>query len=126
MIVTQADFANLSLLGAPFRRLLKGAQVVASDAVPPDVVTMNSQVILVYETTGVRRVVTLVYPPQASAALDHVSVLEPLGMALLGACPGQLVERKRRLRLERIVHQPERDLRDQLVCRAAESTMEHP
>lgn len=113
MIVTRADHANLSLLGSPLKRLLERAVVVASDGVPPDVVTMNSRVTLAYESTGVRRVVTLVYPPDANAALDHVSVLDPLGMVLLGARPGKLLLRA--LRVVSIVHQPERSLRDGLV-----------
>lgn len=63
----------------------------------------------VYETTGVRRVMTLVYPAHASAALDRVSVLHPAGMALLGARPGKIIEPggpggKGRLRLEKILH----------------------
>jgi regulator of nucleoside diphosphate kinase len=116
LIVTHADFANLSLLGGPLRRLIKSATVVASDAVPPDVVTMNSRVVLAYETTGVRRVVTLVYPLDARAALDQVSVLEPLGMALLGARAGQRVGES--LRVVEVAHQPERHLRERLVTRS--------
>jgi hypothetical protein len=113
LIVTRADHANLFLLGGPLKRLLERAVVVASDGVPPDVVTMNSRVTLAYESTGVRRVVTLVYPPDANAALDHVSVLDPLGMALLGARPGKRLLRE--LRVVSILHQPERSLRDGLI-----------
>jgi regulator of nucleoside diphosphate kinase len=113
LILTQADFANLSLLGGAVRPLLENAEVVSSDAVPPDVVTMNSQVALAYESTGVRRLVTLVYPPDAQASLDRISVLDPLGMALLGARSGQLVPGG--MRIEEVVHQPERSLRDGLI-----------
>lgn len=113
MILTQADFANLSLLGDEVRPLLEKAVVVRSDAVPPEVVTMNSEVLLAYESTGVRRLVTLVYPPDAKAALDRISVLDPLGMALLGARPGQLLPGG--MRVEKVLHQPERSLRDGLI-----------
>ena len=116
MILTQADFANLSLLGGELQRILRGAKVVSSEAVPADVVTMNSQVALVYESTGVRRLVTLVYPPDARASLDRISVLDPLGIALLGARPGERV--LGRLRLEKVVYQPERSLRRELVLGA--------
>lgn len=116
MILTQADFANLSLLGGKLRRILERASVVRSDAVPPDVVTMNSQVALAYETTGVRRLVTLVYPADAKASLERISVLDPLGMALLGASSGKLL--LGRLRLEKVVYQPERSLRHGLVLGA--------
>jgi regulator of nucleoside diphosphate kinase len=113
LIVTQADFANLSLLGGMLKRLLRHADAVPSDAVPPDVATMNSCIVLAYESTGVRRVVTLVYPPDANAALDRVSVLDPLGMALLGARPGALILEE--LRVIGIAYQPERTLREGLV-----------
>jgi regulator of nucleoside diphosphate kinase len=116
LTLTQADFANLSLLGGEVRPLLQVAEVVASDAVPPEVVTMNSQVVLAYESTGVRRRVTLVYPADAQASLDRISVLDPLGMALLGARPGQIILGS--LRVEKVVHQPERSLRDGLVTGA--------
>ena len=95
------------------RPLLANAEVVSSDAVPPEVVTMNSQVMLTYESTGVRRLVTLVYPPDAQASLDRISVLDSLGMALLGARSGQLVPGG--MRVEKVVHQPERSLRDGLI-----------
>jgi regulator of nucleoside diphosphate kinase len=113
LIVTAADLANLSLLGPAVKRWLERATVVSSDAIPPDVVTMNSQVILAYESTGVRRRVTLVYPQDANSALERISVLHPLGTALLAARPGQRLPGG--LRLEHIVYQPEHNLRRHLV-----------
>jgi transcription elongation GreA/GreB family factor len=72
--------------------------------------------VLAYESTGVRRVVQLVYPLDARAGLDHVSVLDPLGMALLGARPGQRIGEG--LRIEEVAHQPERSLREHLITRS--------
>lgn len=120
LIVTEADFANLSLLRAHknLQRLLAQAMVVSSDNVPPQVVTMNSQAIVRDETTGERRLVTLVYPADASAS--RIAVTEPLGTALLGARPGErIIAGERRLLVEKVLHQPERSLRKYLVLRGA-------
>jgi regulator of nucleoside diphosphate kinase len=117
LIVTEADFANLSLLRdqTPLRRALERAIVVASDAVPPEIVTMNSQVVLIDGKTGERRVVSIVYPADADAAAGRISVLEALGTALLGAAPGHALECG--LRVEKVIHQPERALRAHMVLR---------
>jgi regulator of nucleoside diphosphate kinase len=124
-LLTAADFANLSLLEpyAPLRRLLEIATVVASDEMPHTVVTMNSQVVLRDETTGEQRVVRVVFPGDADAAAGLISVLEPLGVRLLSASQDQVVECEldngvHRLRLERVLYQPEHSLRTNLVIRS--------
>jgi regulator of nucleoside diphosphate kinase len=128
--VTEADFANLSLLGphAPLQRVLEQAIVVSSDAIPPQVVTMNTQVILSNETTGERRLVCVVYPADAHPTAGRVSVLDGLGTALLGASPGDTIEcdssgGANRLRVEEVLHQPEHSLRTRLVVRGADDTI---
>jgi regulator of nucleoside diphosphate kinase len=122
LIVTEADFANLSLIGphAELRRLLERATVVSSDAVPADIVTMNTQVVLADNGIGERRVVGVVYPEDADATHGLISVLDALGTALLGASPGDVIELDlsdgpRSLRVERVVYQPEDSLRTHLV-----------
>jgi regulator of nucleoside diphosphate kinase len=123
-LLTAADFANLSLLEPypPLQRLLEGATVVASDEMPHTVVTMNSQVILQDETTGERRVVRVVFPGDADEAAGLISVLEPLGLTLISASQGQVIEcvlasGVHRLRLEQVLYQPEHSLRTNLVIR---------
>jgi regulator of nucleoside diphosphate kinase len=124
LIVTEADFANLSLLEhAPLQSALVGATIVASDAVPPDVITMQSQVVINDRTTGERRLVTLVYPMEAHEDAGRISMVAPLGTALLGASAGQTVEcdspdGMRRLSIDDVVHQPERSLRTYLFIRS--------
>jgi regulator of nucleoside diphosphate kinase len=124
VLITQADFANLSLLqpDAALQRLLESAQVVPSDAMPPDIVTMNTQVVLRDETGGERRVVRVVFPDDADPEAGRISVLEPLGMQLLGASARHVIEcdlagRVRRLRVEQVLYQPEHSLRTHLVTR---------
>jgi regulator of nucleoside diphosphate kinase len=122
VMLTKADFANLCLLeaNAPLRRMLETANVVASDAMPPDVVTMNTQVVLQDETSGERRVLRVVFPGDADPSAGLVSVLEPLGLQLLGAAPGQVLEctlgaGMHRFRIEQVLYQPEHSLRTNLV-----------
>src|SRR5581483_2174840 len=93
LLLTEADFANLSLLGqARLEHLLKRAIVVSSDAVPAETITMNTEVLLCDDATGERRVVRVVYPADADASQELISVLQPLGTALLGASVGQVID----------------------------------
>jgi regulator of nucleoside diphosphate kinase len=116
IVVTAADLAKLNPLRAyaPLRHELARALVVSSALVSPDVATMNSRVRYVDGKDGARRAVSLVYPSQADAAKGKVSVLAPVGCALLGLSEGQSVEwdfpdgSRRRLKLEKVLFQPER------------------
>lgn len=88
------------------------AIAVRPEAVPATVVTMNSQVELSDLETRERRYVTLVFPSMAGIDDGRVSVLAPLGTALLGSREGKVIEwttprAVRRLKVERIVYQPE-------------------
>lgn len=81
--------------------------------IPADVVTMNSDVVCIDDSTGVEHTLRLVYPEAADAAAHHVSVLAPMGAALLGLSTGQSIDwpmpggRTSRLRVARVVYQPE-------------------
>jgi regulator of nucleoside diphosphate kinase len=69
---------------------LERARVVNDDRVPDNVVRIGSSV--KYEPdTGETRTVTLVYPGEADISLGKVSVLTPIGTALLGLSPGQAI-----------------------------------
>jgi regulator of nucleoside diphosphate kinase len=124
VLITEADLANLSLLPSsePLRRLLARARVVRSDEIPPDVVTMNTLIALLDESSGERRLVRVVFPADADPLAGRLSVLDPLAVRLLGASPGLVIEQPfadglHRLRVERIVYQPEDSLRTNLVLR---------
>jgi regulator of nucleoside diphosphate kinase len=92
---------------------LARAEVVAPTKMPPDVVTMNSRVIYEDVESGGPREAVLVYPHDADATNGRVSVLAPIGSALLGLCAGQVIEwplpsgRSKRLRVVHIRYQPE-------------------
>jgi regulator of nucleoside diphosphate kinase len=116
LIVTKTDLALLNLLGdyPALQRELGRAAVVPAREAPPNLVTMNSRVLYADQTAGVRRSVKLVYPHQADGR-GRLSVTSPLGTALLGLRTGQEIEwdfpggDRRRLRIEKVVTQPERN-----------------
>ena len=89
------------------------ANVVPREQIPEDVVTMNSRVVFENETTGERREVTLVYPGSADIDAGKISVLVPIGTALLGLRVGQSIDlelpggEKQRFRIVNVPFQPE-------------------
>ncbi len=94
-------------------RELARAKVVPPADVPRDVVTMNSDVTFEDLSTGVRRTVRVVYPGDADAEQGKVSILAPMGSALLGLAVGQTIEWPtpggvRRVRVVEVLYQPER------------------
>jgi regulator of nucleoside diphosphate kinase len=69
---------------------LARARLASDDALPADTVQMGST--LTYEADGRRRRVTLVYPEQADIAAGRISILTPVGAALLGLAEGQSID----------------------------------
>jgi len=91
---------------------LERAEVVAPGEVPRDVVTMNSEVTFEDTGSGVQRSVRVVYPEAADAARGLISILSPLGAALLGLRVGQefdwiMSQGNRRVRVIGVPYQPE-------------------
>lgn len=93
---------------------LDRADLVEPLAVPPTLVTMNSRVRFTILATGMTMVKTLVYPKDQAADGNNVSIITPLGSALLGLSVGQEIEwqidaqRTMRVRIDTIEYQPER------------------
>ncbi|WP_199098053.1 nucleoside diphosphate kinase regulator [Dyella sp. ASV21] len=94
------------------RAELDRADVVEPAQMPADVVTMNSVVTFKDEASGDEMTVSLVYPSGAGAP-GTVSILAPVGSALLGLRVGQQIDwptpdgRKRQFRVLEIEYQPE-------------------
>jgi regulator of nucleoside diphosphate kinase len=125
IVVTAADFDRLQgLLDSPrfrathaaflvvLREGLQRSQVVAADQIPAGVVTMNAQVRVRDLRGRVSDTYTLVYPDDADIDEGKLSVLAPMGMALLGATEGQTIDVDapagvRNLKIERVLYQPE-------------------
>jgi regulator of nucleoside diphosphate kinase len=121
IIVTTQDFERLQRLVSSSdttaaERLdaeLARAQLLPQTEIPADLVTMNSDVVYEDATSGERRAIRLVYPRDAEATRGYVSVLAPIGSALLGLREGQEIEwptpsGRRRLRVLAVPYQPER------------------
>lgn len=93
--------------------LLDVAQIVPSVEIASDIVTMNSKVIVTLPDTGEQRQLTVCYPPDADIERGFISVLSPVGAALLGQHAGALVTtltpggQQRLLRIDAILYQPE-------------------
>ena len=91
---------------------LAHARVVTPADVPPDVITMNSKARLRDLDTGEEMVFTLVFPGNASIEHDRISVVAPIGTAMLGHRVGDEFEWEVpagsvRLRVEEVLYQPE-------------------
>lgn len=91
---------------------LERAQVVASDQIPADVITMHSTARLIDVETGEEMIYTLVFPHEADIDQDRISVLAPIGVAILGYRVGdslewQVPEGLSRLKVKEIIYQPE-------------------
>ena len=69
---------------------LDACAVVPARKVPPDLMTMYSQALLLDRASGERSKVTLCYPADAQPADGFISVLSPLGWSLLGLRVGQV------------------------------------
>ncbi len=94
------------------RAELERAQIVPSSSIPPDVVTMNSTVRIAHIEAGGEATYTLVFPDKADVEQGRISVLAPLGTAMLGYEVGDIVAWSvpagtRRFRILEILFQPE-------------------
>lgn len=95
------------------RELLEANEPVDAAAVAPTVVTMNTRVLLEDSTGGDPACLTLCYPADADAARGCVSVLSPVGRALLGVRLGELARwqspdgRQHAARVLGVLFQPE-------------------
>jgi regulator of nucleoside diphosphate kinase len=125
--LTAHDYNRLRLLLADLTRQSRGmqagvdaleeildfARVVDPDKVPHNVVTMNSRVLFEDLRTGEAGTVTIVYPADVDPTRGRISVLSPVGGALLGEAEGSEVElplphgQVRHIRIGNVLYQPE-------------------
>jgi len=92
---------------------LERADVIDSNAVPPTLVTMNSRVTFTVLPDGKTMTYTLVYPADMDGSPDKISILAPVGSALIGLSVGQEIDwamggdKTTRVRIEKVDYQPE-------------------
>jgi regulator of nucleoside diphosphate kinase len=80
--------------------------------IPDDVITMNSTFRLRNIDTAEETVYTLVFPGEADSSKGKISILAPIGTAVLGYKLGDVIEwevpaGRKRFKVEEIVYQPE-------------------
>jgi len=102
--INKRDFARLDdLLGAMgtghlpkaagfLLEELSRAKVLDRAEIGPDTVAMHARVLFRDDETGRTRSVVLVYPTERESRPDALSVLSPLGAALIGVAEGQSIE----------------------------------
>lgn len=123
--VTEADYERLQRLidawsdnrdSAATEALadeLERAEVLPAERIGGNVVTMNSRVVFEDQRTGDKREVCLVYPHESDVERGRISVLAPIGSALLGLAVGQTINwplpggQAKRLRIVEVTYQPE-------------------
>ncbi|MBE0376816.1 nucleoside diphosphate kinase regulator [Pseudoalteromonas prydzensis] len=90
------------------------ATIVEPKDMPSTVVTMNSTVNFIVESTQEEFTKTLVYPKNADASADKISILAPVGSALLGLSQGDEIEWPKpgggliKVKIKAVTYQPER------------------
>jgi regulator of nucleoside diphosphate kinase len=92
--------------------LMEDATAIGAEGAPPELVTMNSTVVLVDLNSGQRAECTLVYPEDRDLIANSVGVLQPLGRRILGRSAGEIVEVResghaKRFLIESVLYQPE-------------------
>jgi len=126
VIVTDADMDRLNRLVQAYKlslfrdqqqlelldQKLAGAEVRAPRRVPKDLIRMNSCVRVFDFDTQRRGLYTLTFPEDADISKGMISVLAPLGIALLGRRKGEVIEAQvpggvRKLRVDSVRQQPD-------------------
>jgi regulator of nucleoside diphosphate kinase len=126
IVVTFADIDRLSGLVRALKHFLfrdqlrlesleqtlETAEVTSSERVPRDVIRMNFSIRVLDLDTRKKELYTLVFPDHADISSSRISVLAPVGLALLGRKRGDVIETNlpggaRRLRVDRVWQSPD-------------------
>ncbi len=89
---------------------LARATVVNAEELPRDVVTMRSRVLIMLDDE--EKEITLVYPNEANLSTGKISILSPVGTAIIGYRVGDVVNwltpgGLKRIRIKKVLYQPE-------------------
>ena len=113
-LITEAEYTEYR--GSDYLKNLeteldKGKIVKPTD-VPPDLITMNSKVCLIDKEAGEEVVITLVFPEDADHTQNKISILAPIGTAMLGHRVGDTFEYEVpagnvTMKVKEIIYQPE-------------------
>jgi RNA polymerase sigma-70 factor, ECF subfamily len=112
--ITLEDRARLTRLephAALLREIDRATVISPKAARGSGVVTMNTQVLYTDETSGIQQLINVVFPQESGGCACCVSVLAPVGTALIGLSASQAIEwdfpdgSHRRLRVEQVIHE---------------------
>jgi regulator of nucleoside diphosphate kinase len=106
--VSRMDDSNVVEL----RKEIARARIVPEEKIEGNIITMNSTFLVRFLDSGKTKLYTLVFPRDADFARNKISVLSPIGTALLGSQEGDVVEwiapaGTKKLKVEEILYQPE-------------------
>lgn len=118
LVISQDDFHKISALLSIARleivELLEGelarAHIVEKEQLPANVVAMNSKVTFIDLDTEKEQTVILSFPHEANIEQNRISVLAPIGAALIGLSVGQTIDwpiseqKMRRIRVTQVAH----------------------
>jgi regulator of nucleoside diphosphate kinase len=127
IVLTENDYSRLKQLLVELSRQSEGmqagletleeildlARVISPEKVPANTVTMNSRVMYEDVRSGEKGTVTIVYPADADVSTRKISILSPVGAALIGETQGAEVElpvphgQTRCIRILDVLYQPE-------------------
>lgn len=105
--------SSLGALAGLIDMVEQEADIVPGERIDPDVVTVNSTVSFRDEATRSVHRVTVVYPQEMSVGARRISVLSPVGRALLGQRAGDVAAvelpdgSQRPIRVLEVHYQPE-------------------
>lgn len=106
---------SASAAGEKLTEELARAEIVEPQLMPSTVVTMNSTVRFKVDSSKEEFTMTLVYPKDVDVANNKISILSPVGSAMLGLEQGAELEWPKpglgtlKVRIEEVTYQPERD-----------------
>lgn len=99
---------------------IERADVIESESISRNIVTMDSTVSVIFSDTSERQQFTLVYPEDADAEHNKISILSPMGSALLGYKVGDNIRWQvpggiRKFVIAKVEYQPEGDKRKKFM-----------
>lgn len=100
LVISQEDYQKISTIlsvvetdiADQLEEELGRAELVPSEELPQDIVSMNSKVTFVDLNTDKEQSVILAYPNEANIEEHKVSILAPVGAALIGLRVGQMID----------------------------------
>ncbi len=124
LLIAAALYSNANVALQNLRRELDRALVIEREAIPDGVVTMESRVEFEDLGTGEIEAYSITFPDRADVDAERISILAPIGIALIGCREGQVVSWAtpggiRRLKIKHVTPAPDEVPHGHLTLSAA-------